>query len=75
MLVWVVYLLVTDSFFDQTVSLTLGCSWLKFCLMSSAASICFYKILPHRVCSKFSLEHSPVNLCNCCINWLNITAA
>ena len=43
----------------------LGFSWLEFCL-SSAASICFYKIILHQVWSKFSLECSPVNLYNCC---------
>ena len=39
----------------------LGRGWLKFSLMSSALSTCFYKIIPHRVWSKFSLERSQLN--------------
>ena len=36
--------------------------------MSSAGSICFYKIKPHWVHSKFIPERSSVNSCNCYLN-------
>ena len=43
-------------------------SWLNLPLMSSTPSICFYKIIPHRIPSKFGVEHSDVNSCSCYTN-------
>ena len=40
--------------------LTLDCSWFKLRLLLFTAVICFYKIVPHGVQSKFIMERSPV---------------
>ena len=48
--------------------LTLDCSWFKLRLLLFTAVICFYKIVPHGVQSKFIMERSPVNSYNCHTN-------
>ena len=44
--------------------LTLDCNWFKLRLLLFTSVICFYKIVPHGVQSKFIMERSPVNSYN-----------